>query len=180
MRTGFGLRFYALPEDTYEVSTASGSQLGTVKKFTKGWTAYAKDGSNIGWFARRAEAGEALFDHRPGSASPQGVVNDLANRYEAAMHRIDELEDQLAAAADVISAREHGEADGNVERSPGGCPNMDDWEWLRPLHRPSGFDPCTGHVWTLWHPHRTDVLSEFRRCVYCGALETQTLSMGVK
>lgn len=55
-----------------------------------------------------------------------------------------------------------------VERLPCGCPDMDDWEWL---------DPCPGHVWTHWHGHSTDALTEFRLCFYCGTMETQTVAL---
>jgi hypothetical protein len=108
MRAGIGLRFYHLPvEGTYDVSTASGIQLGTVEKFGKGWTARYKDGSNVGWFTKRAEAGDALFSHKravaPDYPTAQTVTNELANRYEAATHRIDELENDLRIANEATA-----------------------------------------------------------------------------
>lgn len=36
--------------------------------------------------------------------SAQSIINDLANRYEEAMHRVDELEGQLAAAHELVEA----------------------------------------------------------------------------
>lgn len=56
-------------------------------------------------------------------------------------------------------------------RLPCGCPNIGEWEQL---------DPCPGHVWTHWHPHAIDALSECRFCFYCGSMETQTLDTEAK